>query len=93
MAYTNIVKADIYFEIIDYFDIVIAITNIATPVHIEALVQILYRIHDCFYYIVFLFYQKNSNELFHPPGHENIQVELANAQLNNLSTIIKKHRK
>src|SRR6266511_3059582 len=77
VAYINTVKAGISFEVIGHFDIIIAITNIVTPVHVEALVQILYRIHDCSYHIVSLFYQKNSNELFHPSGHENIQVELA----------------
>ncbi|CAI2173851.1 8116_t:CDS:2 [Funneliformis geosporum] len=67
IAYTNIVEARISFEITDHFDIVIAITNITTPVH------------------------KNSNELFRPPGHENIRAELANAQPNNLPTLIKGH--
>ncbi|CAI2196851.1 6218_t:CDS:2, partial [Funneliformis geosporum] len=46
VTYTNTVKAGISFEVTDYFDIVIAITNIATPVHVEALVQMLYQIHD-----------------------------------------------
>ncbi|CAI2186533.1 17739_t:CDS:2, partial [Funneliformis geosporum] len=44
VAYTNTVKAGISFEITGHFNIVIAITNIATPVHVEALVQMLYRI-------------------------------------------------
>jgi hypothetical protein len=55
-----------------HFNIVIAITNIAIPVYVEALVQMLYRIHDCPRRIISMFYQKNSNELFHPPGCENI---------------------
>ncbi|CAI2182752.1 12405_t:CDS:2 [Funneliformis geosporum] len=54
-------------NVIGHFDIVIAITNIATPVH------------------------KNSNELFRPPGCENIRAELANARPNNLPTSIKGH--
>src|SRR6266498_4892537 len=92
IAYINTVKAGISFEVTGYFDIIIAITNIATPVHIKALAQMLYRIHDCPRHIISLFYQKNSNELFRPPGHENIQAELASARPNNLPTAIKGHR-
>ncbi|CAG8845521.1 14968_t:CDS:2, partial [Gigaspora margarita] len=44
VAYTNTVEAGISFEITGHFDVVIAITNIATPVHIEAFAQMLYRI-------------------------------------------------
>ncbi|PKY36172.1 hypothetical protein RhiirB3_458209, partial [Rhizophagus irregularis] len=66
--YTNTVKAGILFEVTGHFDIIIAIINIATPVH------------------------KNSNELFRPPGRENIWVELASARPNNLPTAIKGHR-
>jgi hypothetical protein len=76
-----------------YFNIVIAITNIATPVHVEAFAQILYRIRDCFRRIISIFYQKNSNELFRPPGRENIWIELGSAWPNNLPTAIKSHRK
>jgi hypothetical protein len=83
VAYTNTVEANISFEITGHFDIVIAITNIATSVHVEAFVQMLYQILDSFRCIVSLFYQKNYNELFHPLGCENIWAELANAQLNN----------
>ncbi|GES92074.1 hypothetical protein GLOIN_2v1776159 [Rhizophagus clarus] len=46
VAYTNTVEAGISFEVTGHFDIVIAITNIATPVHVEALAQMLYRICD-----------------------------------------------
>ncbi|CAI2188204.1 13246_t:CDS:2 [Funneliformis geosporum] len=42
IAYTNTMEADISFEIIGHFDIVIAITNIATLIHVEALAQMLY---------------------------------------------------
>ena len=42
MAYTNTVEAEISFEVTDHFDIVIAIINIATPVHVKALAQMLY---------------------------------------------------
>jgi hypothetical protein len=37
MAYTNTVEAGISFEITGHFDIVIAITNIATLVYVETL--------------------------------------------------------
>ncbi len=53
--------------------------------------QILYTVRDCPYHIVFLFYQKNSNELFRPPGRENIRAEFASAQPNNLPIAIKEH--
>ncbi|CAG8661542.1 9858_t:CDS:2 [Gigaspora margarita] len=76
VAYTNTVEAGILFKVMGHFDIVIAITNIATPVHVEALAQMLYRIRDSPRHIVSIFYQKNSNELFRPPGHENIRAEL-----------------
>ena len=85
-------EAGISFEVTGHFDIVIAITNIATPVHVEALAQMLYRIRDCPRRMVSIFYQKNSNELFRPPGRENIRVELASARPNNLPTAIKGHR-
>src|SRR5256885_15445688 len=52
----------------------------------------LYRICDYSHHIVFLFYQKNSNELFRSPGRENIQAELASTQPNNLLIAIKEHR-
>src|SRR5947208_15145709 len=67
IAYTNTVEAGISFEVTGHFDIVITITNIATPVHVKALAQMLYRIRDCPRRIVSMFYQKNSNELFRPP--------------------------
>ncbi|UZO23096.1 uncharacterized protein OCT59_015440 [Rhizophagus irregularis] len=89
VAYTNTVEAGISFEVTGHFNIIIAITNIATPVHVEALAQMLYRIRDCPRRIVSLFYQKNSNELFHPPGRENIRAELASIRPNNLPTAIK----
>ncbi|CAG8708803.1 8181_t:CDS:1, partial [Cetraspora pellucida] len=42
VAYTNTVKADISFEIMSHFNIVIAIINIAILVYIEAFAQMLY---------------------------------------------------
>ncbi|GET62718.1 hypothetical protein GLOIN_2v1790944 [Rhizophagus irregularis DAOM 181602=DAOM 197198] len=92
VAYTNTVEAEISFEVTGHFDIVIAITNITTPVHVEALAQMLYRIRDCPRHIVSVFYQKNSNELFRPSGRENIRAELASARPNNLPIAIKGHR-
>ncbi|RGB22106.1 hypothetical protein C1646_776638 [Rhizophagus diaphanus] len=47
IAYKNTVEIEISFEVTGYFDIVIVITNIATPVHVEVLAQMLYRICDC----------------------------------------------
>ncbi|CAG8591308.1 12721_t:CDS:2 [Cetraspora pellucida] len=91
IAYTNTVEAGISFKVTGHFDIVIAITNIATSVYVEAFAQMLYRIRDCPRCVIFLFYQKNSNELFCLPGRENIQAELASAQSNNLPTAIKGH--
>ena len=41
---------------------------------------------------VSIFYQKNFNELFCPPGRENIRAELESAWPNNLPTAIKGHR-
>ncbi|RGB37789.1 hypothetical protein C1646_756416 [Rhizophagus diaphanus] len=93
VAYINTVEAGISFEVTGHFDIVIAIINIATLVHVEALAQMLYRIRDCPCRIVSMFYQKNSNELFHPPGHENIRAEFESARPNNLPIAIKGHRK
>jgi hypothetical protein len=78
VAYTNTVEAGILFEITGYFNIVIAITNII-PVHVEAFAQMLYQIHDCPCYIVFIFYHNTSNELFRLPGCKNIQAELKSA--------------
>ena len=40
----------------------------------------------------FYILSENSNELFRPPGHENIRAELASARPNNLPTAIKGHR-
>ncbi|RGB21867.1 hypothetical protein C1646_777093 [Rhizophagus diaphanus] len=92
IAYINTVEAGISFEATGHFNIVIAITNIATPVHVKVLVQMLYQIHDCLRHIVSIFYQKNSNKLFRLPGHENIRAELESARPNNLPTAIKGHR-
>ncbi|CAG8486342.1 1410_t:CDS:10, partial [Scutellospora calospora] len=41
VIYTSTVEASIFFEISSYFDTIIGITNITTPVHIEAFAQIL----------------------------------------------------
>jgi len=76
LAYTNTVEAGISFEKTDHFDAVIGITNIATPVNVEAFIQMMFRIRDCKKRILSLYYQKNSNELSHSPGHENIRAEI-----------------
>ncbi|CAJ0846472.1 10338_t:CDS:1, partial [Entrophospora sp. SA101] len=47
VIYTSTVEAGISFEISGYFDAVIGITNIITPVHVEAFAQMLFRIRDC----------------------------------------------
>ncbi|CAI2175315.1 12214_t:CDS:2 [Funneliformis geosporum] len=44
--YTNTMEAEISFKVTSYFDIVIAITNITTPVYVKTLTQMLYQIHD-----------------------------------------------
>ncbi|CAJ0826452.1 12239_t:CDS:2 [Entrophospora sp. SA101] len=47
VAYTNTVEAGISFEKPNHFDIVIGITNIETPVNVEAFIQMMFRIRDC----------------------------------------------
>ncbi|CAI2200011.1 19190_t:CDS:1, partial [Funneliformis geosporum] len=46
VAYTSTVEAGISFEKTDHFDAVIGITNIVTPVNVEAFVQMMFRIRD-----------------------------------------------
>ncbi|CAG8528766.1 4329_t:CDS:2, partial [Diversispora eburnea] len=89
--YINTVEAGISFEKPNHFDIVIGITNIATPVNVEAFIQMMFRIRDCKKRILSLYYQKISNEFSRSPGHENIHIELAVAQPNDLPTAIKGH--
>ncbi|CAI2178894.1 3095_t:CDS:2, partial [Funneliformis geosporum] len=48
VAYTSTVEAGISFEKIDHFDAVIGITNIVTPVNVEAFIQIMFQIRDCY---------------------------------------------
>ena len=62
-----------------YFNIVIAIIYIAISVYVEVFMQIFYWICDSSCYIIFLFYQKNFNELFCLLGCENIWAELTSA--------------
>ncbi|CAI2194502.1 20321_t:CDS:2, partial [Funneliformis geosporum] len=92
VAYTSTVEAGISFEKTDHFDAVIGITNIVTPVNVEAFVQMMFRIRDCKRRILSLYYQKNSSDLFRPPGHKNIRAELESARPNDLPTAIKGHR-
>ncbi|CAG8459218.1 6177_t:CDS:2, partial [Gigaspora rosea] len=92
VAYTNTVEAGISFEKPNHFDIVIGITNIGTPVNVEAFIQMMFRIRDCEKHILSLYYQKIFSEFSRSPGHENIRAELAVARPNDLSTAIKGHR-
>nr|CAG8676619.1 13836_t:CDS:1 [Entrophospora candida] len=92
VAYTNTVEAGISFEKPNHFDIVIGITNIGTPVNVEAFIQMMFRIRDCEKRILSLYYQKISSEFSRSPGHENIRAELAVARPNDLPTAIKGHR-
>ena len=92
VAYTSTVEASISFEKTDHFDAVIGITNIVTPVNVEAFVQMMFRIRDCKRRILSLYYQKNFSDLFRPPGHKNIRTELESARPNDLPTAIKGHR-
>ncbi|CAJ0835506.1 9888_t:CDS:2 [Entrophospora sp. SA101] len=92
VAYTSTVEAGISFEKTDHFDAVIGITNIATPVNVEAFIQMMFRIRDCKKRILSLYYQNISNELSRSPGHENIRAELESARPTDLPTAIKGHR-
>ncbi|CAG8659049.1 827_t:CDS:1, partial [Diversispora eburnea] len=89
--YTNTVEAGISFEKPNHFDIVIAITNIRTPVNVEAFIQMMFRICDCEKCILSLYYQKISSKFSRLPGHENIYAELAVARPNDLPIAIKGH--
>ncbi|CAI2199240.1 18009_t:CDS:2, partial [Funneliformis geosporum] len=75
-SYTSIVEADISFKKTNYFEAVIGITNITTPVNVEAFIQMIFQIRDCKKCILSFYYQKNSSDLFRPPGYENICAEL-----------------
>ncbi|CAI2168139.1 7461_t:CDS:1 [Funneliformis geosporum] len=92
VAYTSTVEAGISFEKTNHFDAVIGITNITTPVNVEAFIQMMFRIRDCKKRILSFYYQKNSSDLFRPPGYENIRAELESARPNNLPTAIRGHR-
>ncbi|CAI2164203.1 14035_t:CDS:2 [Funneliformis geosporum] len=92
VAYTSTVEAGISFEKTNHFDAVIGITNITTPVNVEAFIQMMFRICDCKKRILSFYYQKNSSDLFRPPGYENIRAELESARPNNLPTAIRGHR-
>ncbi|CAG8533025.1 6148_t:CDS:2 [Cetraspora pellucida] len=92
VIYTSTVEANISFEIFDYFDTVIGITNIATSVYVEVFAQMLFRICDCPLCIV-LFYHSKKFDIFKEPCWELIQAELSALRPGNLPTIIKgQHR-
>ncbi|RIA79459.1 hypothetical protein C1645_840623 [Glomus cerebriforme] len=93
VAYMSTVEAGIFFEKTDHFDAVIGITNIVTPVNVKAFVQMIFQIRDCKRRILSLYYQRNSSELFRPPGYKNIHAELESAWPNDLPTAIRGYRK
>ncbi|KAF0405054.1 helicase [Gigaspora margarita] len=88
VVYTNTVEVGISFEKSNHFDIVIGITNIGTPVNVEAFILMMFRIRDCEKCILSLYYQKISSEFSRSPGHENICAELVIARPNNLPIAI-----
>ncbi|RGB22590.1 hypothetical protein C1646_775840 [Rhizophagus diaphanus] len=63
VAYTNTVEAEISFKVAGHFDIVIAITNNTTPVHVKALAQMLYQICDCPHHIISRHREWNNNTI------------------------------
>ncbi len=91
VIYTSTVEAGISFEISDYFDAIIGITNIATPVHIEAFAQMLFRIHDYPLRMVSLYHSKKF-DIFKEPCRELIRAKLSALRLGDLLTIIKGQR-
>ncbi|CAG8603583.1 2791_t:CDS:2, partial [Diversispora eburnea] len=88
VVYTSTVEAGISFEISDYFDAVIGITNIATSVHVEAFAQILFRICDYLFHMV-SFYHNKKFDIFKEPYQELIRAELSVLKPENLLTAIK----
>ncbi|CAG8509003.1 1017_t:CDS:2, partial [Cetraspora pellucida] len=88
VIYTSTVEAGIFFEISGYFDAVIGITNIVTPVHVEAFAQMLFRIRDCPLHIV-SFYHSKKFDIFKEPCQELIWAELSALRPGDLPTIIK----
>ncbi|RHZ56118.1 hypothetical protein Glove_406g23 [Diversispora epigaea] len=91
VIYTSTVEAGISFEISGYFDAVIGITNITTPVHVEAFAQMLFRIRDCPLRIVF-FYHSKKFDIFKEPCQELIRAELSALRPGDLPTAIKGQR-
>ncbi|CAG8828016.1 9962_t:CDS:2 [Gigaspora margarita] len=83
VIYTSTVEASISFEIFSYFDAVIGITNIVTPVHVEVFAQMLFRIHDCPLRMVFLYHSKKF-DIFKEPCRELIRAELLALRPGNL---------
>ncbi|CAG8558620.1 5622_t:CDS:2, partial [Diversispora eburnea] len=91
VIYTSTMEAGISFEISEYFDVVIGITNIATPVHIEAFAQMLFRICNCSLRIVSLYHSKKF-DIFKDPCQKLIRAELSTLRLEDLPTAIKGQR-
>ncbi|RIB16921.1 hypothetical protein C2G38_1475149 [Gigaspora rosea] len=92
VIYTSTVESGISFEIPNYFDAVIAISNIKTGVHAEAFTQMLYRTRDCPYRIVSLYNSKTHSEIFKEPNRDLIRAELSALRPGDLPTAIKGHR-
>ncbi|CAG8438849.1 9101_t:CDS:2 [Cetraspora pellucida] len=89
VIYTSTVESGILFEIPNYFDAVIAISNIKTGVHAEAFTQMLYRTRDCPYHIVSLYNSKTHSEIFKEPNRDLIRAELSALRPGDLPTAIK----
>ncbi|RIB23784.1 origin of replication binding protein [Gigaspora rosea] len=92
VIYTSTVESGISFEIPNYFDAIIAISNIKTGVHAEAFTQMLYRTRDCPYRIVSLYNSKTHSEIFKEPNRDLIRAELLALRPGDLPTAIKGHR-
>ncbi|CAG8825047.1 46398_t:CDS:2, partial [Gigaspora margarita] len=80
---TCVYFAGISFEIPNHFDAIIAISNINTGVHVEAFVQMLYRVRDCLYCII---------SLYNKPNRDLIHAELLALRPGDLPTAVKGHR-
>ncbi|CAI2193156.1 19623_t:CDS:2, partial [Funneliformis geosporum] len=87
IAYISTVEVGISFEITSHFDIVIAITNIATPVHIEALTQMLYRI-CCENIQAELESARSNNLLTAIKGHHELDNNIITYKINESLAII-----
>ena len=76
VIYTSTVEAGISFEVPNHFDAIIAISNINTGIHVESFAQMLYRIRDCPYRIIFLYNSKKPG-IYKKPNRNLIRAELS----------------